>query len=218
MLELMKSQIDTGIGLATAVIGLIALAITSFFKIFSLYDKHWSRRNLKALADLRTTRIDDSSFEKYLDETIFIESFRIASGIRGNRRKVDYMLRLAAVGHWNRHQMLQISKFVETTAQAPEPVFRITRWQVAGARISLAFTILLMAMGFLIALGVMLKRPETLSGIAAGFSIEIAFIIAAALVGTSYNTYKIARNFENHLKKHPEIAICNTPAADIKVK
>jgi hypothetical protein len=30
MLELMKLQLDTGIGLATAVIGLIALAITSF--------------------------------------------------------------------------------------------------------------------------------------------------------------------------------------------
>ena len=32
MLELMKLQLDTGIGLATAVIGLIALAITSFLK------------------------------------------------------------------------------------------------------------------------------------------------------------------------------------------
>jgi len=116
------------------------------------------------------------------------------------------MLRLAVTGHWNRHQLLQISKFVEAKPQAREPIFRITRWQIAGARISLLFTLLLMSMGFLMALGVTLKGPVTLSGIAAGFSIEIAFIVAAALVGTSYNTYKIARNFENHLKKHPEIA------------
>lgn len=49
MLELLKSQMDTGIGIATAAIGLVVLAVKSAAQVFVLYEQHWSRRHHKTL-------------------------------------------------------------------------------------------------------------------------------------------------------------------------
>ena len=62
-----------------------------------------------------------------------------------------------------------------------------------------------MGLGTLFGGGVMIKGAGTLSGLLASFSVEIAFIVAAAWIGTPYHNYKIARAFEAYLEKHPEI-------------
>lgn len=205
MLELLKSQMDTGIGIATAVVGLIVLTAKSAFKIFTLYDEHWSRRYYKNLKELREAEPSDGPLSKYLDDALYLEAFRIASGISTNRITVDYLKGLAKVGRWNRHQIKQISKFVVLRSDSPTPTFIITGWQAAGARFSLFITALFMGLGLLFGVGVMIKGAGTLSGLLAGFSVEIAFIVAAAWIGTPYHNYTIARAFEAYLEKHPEI-------------
>lgn len=204
-MELLRSEIGIVVKVATAVVGLLALAITTFFKSFSLYDQHWSRRHHKVLKDLRAAETNDTPFTCYLDEEIKLESFRIASGVRANRAKADFLIRLAALGHWNRYQIKQISKFVVTTPEEPCPTFRITGWDVAGARLALLSTVVLTAMGLVLGLGVMIKGADTHYGVFAGFGVEIAFVLAAALVLSSYTTYRIALKFEAYLRENPEI-------------
>ncbi|WP_409321460.1 hypothetical protein [Pseudomonas monteilii] len=205
MLELLKSQMDTGIGIATAVVGLLALIAKSAFKIFTLYDEHWSRRYYKNLKELRAAEPSGGALSKYLDDALCLEAFRIASGVTTNRITVEYLKGLAKVGRWNRHQIKEISKFVAIRSNAPAPTFLITGWQTAGARFSLFITVLFMGLGVLFGVGVMIKGAGTLSALLAGFSVEIAFIVAAAWIGTPYHSYKIARTFEAYLEKHPEI-------------
>lgn len=159
------------------------------------------------LKELRAAESNEGPFARYLDDAIYLESYRIASGVRANRRKADLLVRIAALGYWNFFQIRQIAKFVITTPEMPVPTFRITAWQVASARFSLAFGIFLMAMGGILAFSVMLKGAAlgSVCAIFAGLGVEIAFIIAAALVMSSYNTYKIARKFEEYVKGHSEI-------------
>lgn len=205
MLELLKSQMDTGIGIATAVVGLLVLIAKSAFKIFTLYDEHWSRRYHKNLKELRAAEASGGPLSNYLDDALYVEAFRIASGVSTNSLTVDYLKGLAKVGRWNRHQIKQISKFVAIRSNAQAPTFLITGWQTAGARFSLFITVLFMGLGVLFGVGVMIKGVGSLSALLAGFSVEIAFIVAAAWIGTPYHSYKIARSFEAYLEEHPEI-------------
>lgn len=205
MLELLKSQMDTGIGIGTAVIGIMGLAATSGFRIFALYEQHLSRRHHKTLKELHAAEASDSQLSQYLKNSLYVEGFRIASGISANRLTTDYLMRIAAVARWNRHQLKQIAKFVAITVDAREPVFRITRWQVASARFSIAFTIFLMLIGGVSGLGIMTKGTGSLADIFAGFAVEIMFVLAGLWVGTPYNSYKIARAFEDYVMQHPEV-------------
>ncbi|HDS1736877.1 hypothetical protein [Pseudomonas sp. BP8] len=205
MLEFFKSQMDSGIGTAVAVIGLIALAAKSAFNIFALYDEHWSRRYYKKLKELHAAESSDGPLRKYLDDALYLEAFRIASGLSTNKITVDYLKRVAKGGRWNRHQIKQISKFLAIRSGAPTPTFVITGWQTAGARFSLLITAFFIGLGLFFGVGVAISGAVTLSGVLAGFSVEIAFIVAAAWIGIPYSDYKVARAFEAYLEKHPEI-------------
>lgn len=209
MLELLKSQLDTGIGIATAVIGLFVLTVRSLFNILSLYDRHWSRRHHKILKELRTGEVEASDFAMYLDNAIYVEGFRIASGISANKITADYLLSLAEVGYWNRHQIKQISKFVALAPDARIPIFCITVWQTASARFSLCFSVFLMLLGGLFGFGVMTKGAGSPTSIFTGFGLEIAFVLAALWIGTPYHSYKIARAFEAYLKQQSDITTEN---------
>lgn len=205
MLELLKSQMDTGVGIATAAIGLVVLAVKSAAQVFVIYEQHWSRRHHKTLKELRTAESNNSQLNKYLDNALHLESFRIAGGVSANRITADYLMRLDETQVWNRHQIKQISKYIVTFPEVSKAVFRITGWQTAGARFALALTVTFMGLGLIFGVGIMVKGAGTLTGLFAGVGIELAFIAAAGWIGTPYHSYKIARSFEAYLKKHPEI-------------
>ncbi|NVZ64384.1 hypothetical protein HX867_19980 [Pseudomonas gingeri] len=204
MVQDFLAQINGTVAALTAVVGVVVLTLTSFFKIFSLYDRHWSRRHHKILKELRALETSHSPFTHYLDEAIYLESYRIASGIRANKMKADFLLRLALIGHWNRWQIRQIARFLVVSPQMPPLTLRISRWDVAGARLSLSLGLLIMVVGAVLGFAVMVKGT-TLGSFYAGIGLEIAFTVVAALVMSNYNTYKVARQFKEYANDHPEI-------------
>lgn len=217
MLELLKSQLDTGIGIATAVIGLFVLAIRSGFQIFALYEQHWSRRHYKILTELRATESNNCQLNGFLNNALHVESFRIASGVSANRITTDYLMRLDTTRVWNRYQIKQISKYIVTFPDASKAVFRITGWQAAGARAALAYAGVFVAFGLFFGHGIIVKGANTLTGLLAGIGIEIVFLVAGGWIGSPYRSYRIARSFEAYLKKHPEILAENeTATAEIQ--
>jgi hypothetical protein len=204
MLQDLLTQTNSTVAAVTAVVGVIVLTLTSFFNIVSIYERDWSRRHHKILTELRLVETSQKHFTRYLDEAIYLESFRIASGVSANKLKADFLLRLALVGHWNRWQLRQIARFVVVSHDRPTPIFRITAWDTASARLSLSFGIFFMALGAVVGFTVMMKGATT-GAFYAGMGIEVAFILVAALIMSGYNKYKVARRFKEYLKNHPEI-------------
>jgi hypothetical protein len=190
--------------LVSTLVGVIVLTLSSFFKVYSLYDRHWSRRHHKILRELRAVDTSQSPFTRYLDEAIYLESYRIASGVRANRIKADFLLRSALTGHWNHRQIRQIARFVVVSPESPKPALRITAWDTAGARASLFIGMIIMAIGCMLGFAVAVKG-STLSAYCAGGGLVFVFIIDAALVMSNYNSYNVARRFNVYMNDHPEI-------------
>ncbi|NWD74966.1 hypothetical protein HX890_12710 [Pseudomonas gingeri] len=211
MLDGFLSQINSTTSTAAAVIGLIYLAVTHFFKSFHLYDRHWSRRRHKLLMELRAAKNTEGLLAHYLDEAIFLESYRIASGVRTNRLKSEFLMRLAAIGHWNNYQIRQIAEFVVTSPEQPVPTFQIPTWQVVSARVSLFFGIFLLVLGCILTVFMIFKGATSgaIHTIFAAYGVETVFIIAAALVMSKHNTYTTARKFGDYVNEHPEIFLDN---------
>lgn len=194
-------------GSITTLTGAVALAITHFFKIFSLYEQNLSRRTLKALKELLATKSDNERFNTYLREAIFLEGYRIASGIRANRPKANFLIKLSETGHWNTYQIKKIAKFVITTTESPTPIFRITRLETAEAWLSLLFSLIILTVCSLMGVSLIFKGVS-LSSVypaLAGFGIVLASFITSAWVKSNYDTYQIAREFNDYMTAHPEV-------------
>jgi hypothetical protein len=185
-------------------VGVIVLTLSSFFKVYSLYDRHWSRRHHKILRELRAVDTSQSPFTRYLDEAIYLESYRIASGVRANRIKADFLLRLALIDHWNHRQIRQIARFVVVSPESPKPMLRFTAGDIASALASLFIGMIIMAIGCMLGFAVALKG-STLGAYCAGGGLIFVFFIDAALVMSNYNSYNVARRFSVYMNDHPEI-------------
>ncbi|VVP87292.1 hypothetical protein PS925_01056 [Pseudomonas fluorescens] len=211
MLQDILTQTNSTVAAVTAVVAVIVLTLTSFFNIVSIYERDWSRRHHKILTELRAVETSQGQFTRYLDEAIYLESFRIASGVSANRSKADFLLRLALIGHWNRWQLRQIARFIVVSPERSTPTLKITAWDTVSARFSLYFGIFFMALGAILGFIVMMKGA-TIGAFYAGMGIEIAFVVVAAFIMSGYNKYKVARRFQEYLKNNPQI-LCNEEPA-----
>lgn len=209
MLQEILSHLNSAAATATALVGLIMLVVVSFFKVFTLYDRRWSRRFLEKLKDLRAAEAVEGPLSRYLDDAIFLEAYRIASGIRTNRVNADLFIQIALMGRWNRYQVQQIAKYIFILPENAQPKFKITRSQTVGAFFSLGLGVFFLATGGILALGMVLQgiSADSTYAVFAGFAVELAFLLFAALIMSSYNSYSIARSFERYVKGHPEVLL-----------
>lgn len=92
MLQELWSQFPSGLSAVATICGVIYLIWTRLSKAISLYDDHWARRRYKLLKELRTDDASNGAYCRYLDEAIYLEKFRIVSGIRANKGKADALV------------------------------------------------------------------------------------------------------------------------------
>ena len=88
-------------------------------------DKHFIEKRYKRLRKLRSQSSDNGDFLQYLDETIKLEAFQIASGIRANAKQADALMKISRTGLWNRAQLKRLAPYLAVSAEHPTPSIRI---------------------------------------------------------------------------------------------
>lgn len=212
MLQEILTQFNTTWTAVAAVVSVLCLVPTRAIKLLHLYDSHLGRRQYRILKELRDGESAQSPYAQYLDDALYLESFRIASGIRADRTKADFLIRLARTGHWNNWQIRQIARFLWVTPEQPRLTLRVTTPETAGAYFACGLGFFLMGIGCISGLAIMLKGG-TVGAFLAGAGVEVMYIFLAALIMSPYNSYRAARRFQKYLENHPEILdeVATTP-------
>lgn len=212
MLQEIMSQFNSTWTAVAAVGSVLCLVPTRAIKLLHLYDSHLGRRQYKILKELRDAESARSPYAQYLDDALYLESFRIASGIRADRTKANFLIRLARTGHWNNWQIRQIARFIQATPEQPRLTFRVTASKTVEAYFACGLGFFLMGIGCISGLALMLKGG-TFGAFLAGAGLEVMFIFLAALTMSPYNSYRAARRFQKYLELHPEILdeVATTP-------
>ncbi|WP_264312411.1 hypothetical protein [Pseudomonas putida] len=203
MLQELWPQFQGGITEIAAVCSVIYLAWTRLSKSVSLYDGHWTRRRHKLLKELRADETAQGPYARYLDEAIYLENYRIVSGVRTNKRKADLLVKLALLGHWNSWQIRQIARYLHVSPEHPEPRLRITGSDVAGAWISLIFAWCLLAVGAVVGVAVM-YQGASINAVFLGLFQVLIFTFSAGIVMFGRESYRVACRFQKYLEDHPE--------------
>ncbi|WP_422403067.1 hypothetical protein [Pseudomonas sp. GZD-209] len=216
MLQEIMAQFNSTWTAVAAVVSVLCLVPTRAIKLLHLYDTHLGRRQYKILKELRAGESAQSPYAQYLDDALYLESFRIASGIRADRTKADFLIRLARTGHWNNWQIRQIARFLWVTPEQPRLTLRVTKSDAAGAYFACGVGFFLMGIGGVSGLAIMLKGG-TFGAFLAGVGVEVMFIFLAALIMSPYNSYRAVRRFQKYLETRPEILdeVATTPAGPL---
>lgn len=204
MLEEFAAQFNSGWTAVAAVVGVLCLVPTKAIQLLHLYDSHLARRQYKLLKELRAAESSETLYAQYLDDALYLESFRIASGVRADRSKADFLIRLARTGHWNHWQIRQIARFMWVPPEQPRLTLRITAVEAAGAWFARLVGFFFLIIGCISGLTIMAKGGS-FGAFLAGMGAEVMFIIGAALVSSPFNSYRAARRFQKYLEIHPEI-------------
>lgn len=204
MLEEFAAQFNSGWTAVAVVVGVLCLVPTKAIQLLHLYDSHLARRQHKLLKELRAAESSESLYTQYLDDALYLESFRIASGVRADRSKADFLMRLACTGHWNRWQIRQIARYLWVTPEQPRLTLRITAVETAGAWSARLIGFFLMAIGSISGLMIMAKASN-FGAFLGGMGAQAMFIIGAALVSAPFNSYRTARRLQKYLETHPEM-------------
>lgn len=212
MLEEFAAQFNRGWTAVAAVVAVLCLVPTRAIQLLHLYDSHLARRQHKLLKELREAERSESLYAQYLDDELYLESYRIASGVRADRSKANFLIRLARTGHWNHWQIRQIARYLWVTPEQPRLTLRITAIETAGAWFARLIGFFFMVIGCISGLTLMAKA-SSFGAFLAGMGAEAMFILGAALVSSPFNSYRTARRFQKYLQTHPEILdeVATTP-------
>ncbi|MDH0760037.1 hypothetical protein N5C70_25585 [Pseudomonas juntendi] len=204
MLEEFAAQFNSGWAAVAAVVGVLCLVPTKAIQLLHLYDSHLARRQYKLLKELRAAESSESLYAQYLDDSLYLESFRIASGVRADRAKAEFLMRLARTGRWNHWQIRQIARYLWVTPEQPRLTLRITAVETAGAWSARLVGFFLMAIGCICGLIIMAKA-SSFAAFSGGMGAQAMFILGGALISSPFNSYCTARRFQKYVETHPEL-------------
>nr|WP_314570744.1 hypothetical protein [uncultured Pseudomonas sp.] len=110
---------------AAATLAVLLKIASHIIKAMDWHDKHFVRKRLSRLRDIRSGATN-TRLIRYLDDATEPELFRIASGVSTSRSKMEYLLELDETGRWNRMQLRSLSKFLAMQPGSETPVLSVT--------------------------------------------------------------------------------------------
>lgn len=110
---------------AAATLAVLMKILSHIIKAMDWHDKHFVRKRLSRLRDIRSGATN-TRLIRYLDDATELELFRIASGVSTSRSKMEYLLELDETGRWNRMQLQSLSKFLAMQPGSETPVLSVT--------------------------------------------------------------------------------------------
>lgn len=198
VLEQVQAVLGSGYTVAVAVVGLVTVLFKLLSRGLDFHDRHIVRKDFERLRVLREYASDGAPFANYLDGAIQVESFRIASGISTSPVKMDYLLKLAKMGRWDRGQLRALSAYIRLLPNSVEPEVHIGKLHSFDGFFSLfgGFYFIFAGLFFLVYAGVFVESPL---GWFVGGAICLVFFICALGMWKGFSSYQIAKNAKKYL-------------------
>ncbi|QFT23552.1 hypothetical protein FIV02_18420 [Pseudomonas sp. THAF187a] len=103
------------------VLSLVPKLIAPLLSAFEAHDKHFVRKPLERLKALRSSVAKNPDLSHYLETSIELEAFRIASGVTTSRSKMDFLLALDKDGNWTKSQLRSLCRHLEVPDGRDKP-------------------------------------------------------------------------------------------------
>ena len=154
---------------------------------------------LERRAFSRSSVAKNPDLSHYLETSIELESFRIASGITTSRAKMEFLLALNKDGTWSKPQLRSVAQHVGFPEGSDEPAIIISTSEKLFAVWSAVFggVIALMGAVFFIALA---STNEILPFLI-GAIVFVGFVAFARFILNEYISYKLASRAKADLKR-----------------
>ncbi|WP_426139228.1 hypothetical protein [Pseudomonas sp. DWP3-1-2] len=195
-----STQVIVAAGVAVLVV--VVKSLTMLGKVMEFHDLHFVLKRHKRLQELRSNFTLDSPFSQYLDESIKLEAFRIASGISTNALNTAALIKLSSLGFWNRSQLRQVAKYLVADTKSGKPRIQIDQGDKLGAWLGLFLGILCLVIGGVFCIAFMVILPPF--GLLIGMALFAAMIFCGGLFATDYGAYKNAERVQIYLLDHPD--------------
>lgn len=181
---------------AAATLAVLLKIASHIIKAMDWHDKHFVRKRLSRLRDIRSGATN-TRLIRYLDDATELELFRIASGVSTSRSKMEYLLELDETGRWNRMQLQSLSKFVALQPDSKTPVLSVTSLDKLSAWTSGISTLLILFSGAWF-LNILVRTGSPILGISGLLLFGLAILFARYLA-TDCIDYLIVTRAQRYL-------------------
>ncbi|WP_312374423.1 hypothetical protein [Stutzerimonas nitrititolerans] len=188
--------------LFTAAVTLLSLAPKLFAPLlsaFEAHDKHFVRKPLERLKALRSSASKHSGLAEYLETSIELEAFRIASGITASRAKMEFLLALNKDGTWSKPQLRRVAQHVGFPEGSEEPAIISSTSEKIFAVWSAVFAGVIALMGAVFF--IVLASTNELLPFLFGAIVFAGFVAFARFILNEYISYKLATRAQADLKR-----------------
>lgn len=188
--------------LVTVIVTMLSLApklVAPLLSAFEAHDKHFVRKPLERLKALRSSVSKNPDLSYYLETSIELEAFRIASGATTSRSKMEFLLALDKDGNWSKPQLRSLCKYLEVPDGRDKPEIVIGRFEKIAAIWSAiaAMTICVLGSLYFTASVYQFSLSEFLIG---AFAFAAAVVFGRFIV-SDYISYRIARRAQATLAR-----------------
>ena len=192
------------VGALASVAGAV-LALINFLRKLRKGGEGFFRRRLRLLTGLRNDVEVGSDLENYLDSSIELEKFRIASGTRLNPREMAVLMNISELGLWGPEHIRALGKYLKFPATSQTPKIVISGGDVLDAWISFFYSFAMFLSGIFLWAALVWRY-----GVIGCIGGALAFIVATligGLVAGGYREMKNAKEIKDYLDKNPEILL-----------
>lgn len=172
-------------------LSLLPKLVSPLMSAIEAHDKHFVRKPLERLKALRSSVAKNPDLSHYLETSIELEAFRIASGVNTSRAKMEFLLALNKDGTWTKPQLRSVCRHLEVQDDASKPTLVIRGFDkfLAYWSISASTSFALLGAAAFTLMAAQNTFVSFLSG-AGTFGVCIMF---ARFLLSDYIHYKIAR-------------------------
>ncbi|MGP0172354.1 hypothetical protein ACSVIJ_10750 [Pseudomonas sp. NCHU5208] len=184
---------------AVTLLSLLPKLVAPLMSALEAHDKHFVRKPMERLRALRSSVAKNPNLSHYLESSIELEAFRIASGVNTSRAKMEFLIALNKDGTWTKQQLRRLSQHVHISDDTGEPQLTLSGFDKFAALWSAysAGVIALLGATFFVLLAIQ-GSLQLFTGGALTFAIFIAF---ARFILNDYISYKIARSAQTALAR-----------------
>nr|WP_313404115.1 hypothetical protein [Pseudomonas sp.] len=208
ILQQLIAQLDVKyVPVVTALVTLASLTpklLAPLLSAFEAHDKHFARKPLERLKSLRSSASKHSGLAEYLETSIELEAFRIASGITASRAKMEFLLALNKDGTWSKPQLRSVSQHVGFPEGSDEPAIIISTSEKVFAVWSAVFAGLIALMGAVFF--ILLASTNEILPFLIGAIVFVGFVAFARFILNEYISYKLASRAQADLKRRAAVS------------
>lgn len=184
---------------AVALFSLIPKLAAPLISALEAHDKHFVRKPLERLKALRSSVAKNPDLSHYLETSIELEAFRIASGVSASRAKMGFLLALNKDGTWSKPQLRSVAQHVGFPEGSDEPAIIISTSEKLFAVWSAVFAGLIALMGAVFF--ILLASTNEILPFLIGAVVFASFVAFARFILNEYISYKLASRAQADLKR-----------------